>query len=155
MLSDCWHPSNSSNLSSLSVVSSLKTDRTPCCCRWQWSSSDKPLMYGRTTVDLISSVPTAPKIWNHYVEEWNDVEDFLQHLNTQQPTIHFAMETENDNTIPFLDTLVIKDPEGCLTTSVCRNLCTLISTCLMTHTTLNQLNALLSSADTIDWKYHH
>ena len=77
-------------------------------------------MYGRTTVDLISSVPTVPKIWNHYVEEWNDVEDFLQHLNTQQPTIHFAMETENDNTIPFLDTLVIKDPEGCLTTSVCR-----------------------------------
>ena len=108
-------------------------------------------MYGRTTVDFISSVPTAPKIWNDYVEEWNDVENFLQRLNTQQPTIHFAMETENDNTIPFLDTLVIKDPEGCLTTSFfSENLCTLISTCLMTDTTLNQLNALLSSADTID-----
>ena len=30
------------------------------------------------------------------------------------------METENDNTIPFLDTLVIKDSEGRLTTSVYR-----------------------------------
>ena len=27
------------------------------------------------------------------------------------------METENDNTIPFLDLLVIKDSEGRLTTS--------------------------------------
>ena len=30
------------------------------------------------------------------------------------------METENDNTIPFLDTLVIKDSEGRLITSVYR-----------------------------------
>ena len=30
------------------------------------------------------------------------------------------METENDNTIPFFDTLVIKDSEGRLTTSVYR-----------------------------------
>ena len=45
------------------------------------------------------------------------VEDFLEHLNTQQPTIRFTMETEKDNTIPFLDTLVIKDSEGHLTTS--------------------------------------
>ena len=30
------------------------------------------------------------------------------------------METENDNTIPFLDTLVIRDSEGRLTTSVYR-----------------------------------
>ena len=30
---------------------------------------------------------------------------FLKHLNTQQPTIHFTMETKNDNTIPFLDTV--------------------------------------------------
>ena len=37
----------------------------------------------------------------------NNVEDFLEHLNSQ-------------HTIPFLDTLVIKDSEGRLTTSVCR-----------------------------------
>ena len=34
----------------------------------------------------------------------NNVEDLLQHRNTQQPTIRFTMESENDNTIPFLDT---------------------------------------------------
>ena len=56
----------------------------------------------------LSSAPTAPKIWTRYVDDTftvlkrNDVEDFLQHLNTQQPTIRFTMETENDNTIPFL-----------------------------------------------------
>ena len=84
----------------------------------------------------------------------NDVEDFLKHLHTQQPTISFTMETENDNTIPFLDTLVIKDSEGRLTTSAYKKP-TLISTCLMTHTTLNEsdeLNAVLSSAYTIDRK---
>ena len=55
----------------------------------------------------LSSLPTAPKIWKCFVDDtftilkWNDVEDFLEHLNTQQPTIHFTMETERDNTIPF------------------------------------------------------
>ena len=34
------------------------------------------------------------------------VDLFLQHLNSQQPTIRFTMETETNNTIPFLDTLV-------------------------------------------------
>jgi len=83
--------------------------------------------------------------WRHFtILKRNDVEDFLHHLNTQQQTIRFTMETENDNTIPFLDTFVIKDSEGRLTTSVTENLRTLISTCLMTHTTLNQLNAVSS-----------
>ena len=50
----------------------------------------------------------------------NDVENFLQHLNAQQPTIRLSMETENDNTIPFLDTLVIKDSWRHLTTSIYR-----------------------------------
>ena len=41
----------------------------------------------------LSSVPTTPKIWKRYVNdtftilEWNDVKDFLQHLNTQQPSV--------------------------------------------------------------------
>ena len=38
----------------LSVVSDLKTDPTPCCCRQRRSGSDKHLMYGRTAEDLIS-----------------------------------------------------------------------------------------------------
>ena len=48
--------------------------------------------------------------WKRYVDDTftilkrNNVEDLLQHRNTQQPTIRFTMESENDNTIPFLDT---------------------------------------------------
>ena len=48
--------------------------------------------------------------WKRYVADTftilkrNNVEDLLQHRNTQQPTIRFTMESENDNTIPFLDT---------------------------------------------------
>ena len=63
----------------------------------------------------------------------NDVENLLQRLlNTQEPTIRFTMETENDNAIPFFDTLVIKDSEGRLTTSVYRKP-THTSVCLMAH----------------------
>ena len=50
----------------------------------------------------------------------HQVNGFLQHLNNQQPTIHFTMETEKDNSIPFLDTSVIRDSNGLLTTSVYR-----------------------------------
>ena len=48
------------------------------------------------------------------------VDAFLQHLNSQQPTIRFTMEIEKDNTIPFLDTSVSRDSNGLLTTTVHR-----------------------------------
>ena len=50
------------------------------------------------------------------------VDIFLQHLNSQQLTIRFTMETETNNTIPFLDTLVTRDSDGYLFTSVYREL---------------------------------
>ena len=43
------------------------------------------------------------------------VDGFLQHLNSQQPTIRFTMEIGKDNTIPFLDTSVSRDSNGLLT----------------------------------------
>ena len=43
-----------------------------------------------------------------------------RYLNNQQPTICFTMETEKDNSIPFLDTSVIRDSNGVLTASVYR-----------------------------------
>ena len=48
------------------------------------------------------------------------VDSFLQHLNHQQPTIRFTMETENDSKITFLDASVSREPEGRLTTSLYR-----------------------------------
>ncbi|XP_066025003.1 uncharacterized protein [Pocillopora verrucosa] len=50
----------------------------------------------------------------------NHVDGFLQHLNSQQPTIRFTMEIEKDNTIPFLDTTVTRDSDGLLTSTVYR-----------------------------------
>ena len=72
----------------------------------------------------ITTASYKPKIWKRYVDDTitildqNSVDNFLQHLNSQQPTIHFTMETENNNTIPFLDTSVTRDSDGLLTTIV-------------------------------------
>ena len=74
----------------------------------------------------ITSAIYKPKIWNRYVDDTftildqDQVDGFLQHLNNQQPTIRFTMETEKDNSIPFLDTSVIRNSNGLLTTSVYR-----------------------------------
>ena len=74
----------------------------------------------------IESAPSKPKIWKRYVDDTftildrDRVDSFLQHLNSQQPTIRFTMETENDNKIAFLDASVSREPDGRLTTSVYR-----------------------------------
>ena len=76
----------------------------------------------------IESTTQKPKIWKHYVDETitildrSYVECLLQHLNSQQPTIRFTMETEKDNKIVFLDSLVMGEPYRRLTNSVYRKL---------------------------------
>ena len=74
----------------------------------------------------IATATYKPKIWKRYVGDTftvlgkDYVDGFLRHLNSQQPTIHFTMEIEKDNTIPFLDTSVSRDSNGLLTTTVYR-----------------------------------
>ena len=74
----------------------------------------------------IESAASKPKIWKRYVDDAftildrDRVDSFLQYLNSQQPTIRFTMETENDNKIAFFDTSVSREPDGGLTTSVYR-----------------------------------
>ena len=71
----------------------------------------------------IATATYKPKIWKRYMDDTftilgkDYVDSFLQHLNSQQPTIRFTMEIEKDNTIPFLDTSVSRDSDGLLTTS--------------------------------------
>ena len=73
----------------------------------------------------LTSTPCMPKIWKRYVDDTftilsrDKVDIFLQHLNSQQRTIRFTMETETNNTIPFLDTLVTRDSDGYLSTMQC------------------------------------
>ena len=74
----------------------------------------------------INTSSYKPTIWKRYVDDTftildhGNVDDFLQHLNNQQPSIRFTMETENNNKLAFLDTAVSREPDGRLTTSVYR-----------------------------------
>ncbi|KAK5645676.1 hypothetical protein RI129_004140 [Pyrocoelia pectoralis] len=66
----------------------------------------------------INSFALKPKYWYRYVDDtfviWNhgaeSLNNFLDHLNNIHPNIKFRMEVENNNTIPFLDTLLTKLP---------------------------------------------
>ena len=57
----------------------------------------------------IESTPCKSKIWKRYVDDaftildQDRVDVFLQHLNSQQPSIRFIMEIENDSKITFPD----------------------------------------------------
>ena len=74
----------------------------------------------------IATATYKPKICKRYADHTftalgkDYVDGFLQHLNSQQPTIRFTMEIEKDNTIPFLDKLVSRDSNVLLTTTVYR-----------------------------------
>ena len=48
------------------------------------------------------------------------MDDFLQHLNNQWPSIRLNMGTEKDKNLAFLDTAVSREPDGRLTTSIYR-----------------------------------
>ena len=75
---------------------------------------------------VMESAPCKRKIWKRYVEDTFTILDrdrddsFLQHLNSQQPTIRFSMQTEIDSKVAFLYALVSREPDGRLTTSVYR-----------------------------------
>ena len=74
----------------------------------------------------IATSSYEPRIWKRYVDDTftilyrENVDDFLLHLNNHQPSIRFTMETEKDNKLALLDTAVLREPDGCLTTSVYR-----------------------------------
>ena len=74
----------------------------------------------------LASPPCMPKVWKRYADDTfiilsrDKVDIFLQRVNSQQPTIRLTMETETNKTIPFLNTLVTRDSNGYLSTSVYR-----------------------------------
>ena len=55
-------------------------------------------------------------VWN---EGRDKLQDFLEHLNSIRPSIHFTMELEEDRKLPFLDVLVTRGADR-LTTTVYR-----------------------------------
>ncbi|XP_041461178.1 uncharacterized protein LOC121412434 [Lytechinus variegatus] len=68
----------------------------------------------------LKTADKPPSLWLRYVDDtfviWPhstpDLHQFLNHLNNQHPSIKFTMETQRDNSIPFLDVLITKTPSG-------------------------------------------
>ena len=69
---------------------------------------------------FLNSAFLRPKLWLRYVDNclliWNHGEEKLQHflifVNNQHVNIKFAMETEVDQKLPFLDVLITRKEEG-------------------------------------------
>ncbi|XP_072037398.1 uncharacterized protein [Amphiura filiformis] len=49
-----------------------------------------------------------------------DVHDFTKHINSVHDAIKFTFEEESDNCIPMLDTMITRNPNGCLSFCVYR-----------------------------------
>ena len=69
----------------------------------------------------ITTSSYGPRIWERYVDDTftildrENLDDFLQHLNNR-----LTMEKEKDKKLAFLDTAVLREPDGRLTISVYR-----------------------------------
>ena len=57
-----------------------------------------------------------PSFWEQFPE--NEIDVFLQHLNSIEPSIQFTVEGETDRKLAFLDTCVHRTIEGKLETDV-------------------------------------
>ena len=75
----------------------------------------------------ISSATNPPSTWKRFVDdtfvviESSRKEEFLDHINNLDPNIQFTTEdAKPDGSLPFLDTLIQKQPDNSLTTLVYR-----------------------------------
>ena len=76
----------------------------------------------------LDSAPLKPKLWLRYIDDtfiiWNHGREklklFLDHLNSVSESIKFTMEVEESNSLPFLDVLVKKNPNGHMSFDVYR-----------------------------------
>ncbi|XP_077564627.1 uncharacterized protein LOC144180094 [Haemaphysalis longicornis] len=66
----------------------------------------------------LENFPEKPKVFLRYVDDCfcvikeNTAENFLSQLNLIDPAIQFTTEKETNGTLPFLDALVKRQPEG-------------------------------------------
>nr|XP_022912504.1 uncharacterized protein LOC111423492 [Onthophagus taurus] len=70
--------------------------------------------------EALKKSPWKPKLWLRYVDDtfviWQhgkeQLQEFLDHFNPQNPMIKFTMETETAKQLPFLDVLVTRKTVG-------------------------------------------
>ena len=108
----------------------------------------------------LSTAP-HPQIWQRYVNDTSVIQkeihkqDFLQHINSVDPTIQFTVENnKEDGAIPFLDTIVKPEADGNLSITVYRNPHTQTSTYSGTVTTTSQQSLVLSTPSSIGPKQY-
>ncbi|KZC11062.1 hypothetical protein WN55_02417 [Dufourea novaeangliae] len=72
---------------------------------------------------ILKEAPLKSSQWFRYVDDtivvWshgkNTLNDFLNYINSLHPKIEFTMQTETEeHTVPFLDVLVTRKPDGSL-----------------------------------------
>ena len=74
----------------------------------------------------LTSAPHPPRVWKRYVDDTFvviktvHIEEFTDHINNIDPNIKFTREEEEDGKLPFLDTLVCRQPDGTLKVKVYR-----------------------------------
>ena len=75
---------------------------------------------------LVTFTGEKPRFWKRYVDDTftaiklNLLQEFHDHLNSIVGSIQFTYEVEENGCLPFLDILVQRDDDGCLSTSVYR-----------------------------------
>ena len=75
----------------------------------------------------ITTALHPPRVWKRYVDDTfvlqqqTHQEEFLQHINTIDPSIQFTVEeAKEDGSIPFLDTIIRPEEDGSFTIGVYR-----------------------------------
>ena len=75
----------------------------------------------------LNTAPNPPTLWKRFVDDTFVVikkchqEEFFHHINSIEDSIQFTAEaTQADGTLPFLDVLVIPQPDGSISTAVYR-----------------------------------
>lgn len=76
----------------------------------------------------IESSPLKPKLWKRFVDDtyviWphgkENLNKFLEHLNSQSNSIKFMMEVEENGCLPFLDILIKRNQDGTISHQVYR-----------------------------------
>ena len=78
-------------------------------------------------VKAINTAKNPPKMWNRYVDDTCAIlsstskDDFFHYINSIDPRIQFTSEdSKPDGSIPFLDSLVMPQPDGLIKTTVFR-----------------------------------
>ena len=92
----------------------------------------------------IATSPYKPRVWKRYVDDTftildrESVESFLQHLNNQQPSICFTMETESGASSPFLTPQFQENQTATSPPAYTESLRTLINTYISVKSKLQQ-----------------